>query len=95
MFVRDCWYVIAWEHEIPADGLFARRVLGEPIVVFRTENGIAALEDRCCHRAAPLSRGRKSRRLAGTAASAGWPPCRRRVRGAPAGTRFQSLSTIP
>ena len=59
MFVRDCWYVIAWEHEIPADGLFARRVLGEPIVVFRTENGIAALEDRCCHRAAPLSRGRK------------------------------------
>lgn len=59
MFVRDCWYVIAWDHEIPADGLFARTVLGEPIVVFRTENGIAALEDRCCHRAAPLSRGRK------------------------------------
>jgi len=27
-FVRDCWYVIAWDHEIPEDGLFARTVLG-------------------------------------------------------------------
>jgi len=59
MFLRNCWYVIAWEHEVPADALLARTVLGEPIVVFRAAGGYAALEDRCCHRLAPLSLGRK------------------------------------
>jgi len=60
MYLRNCWYVIAWDYEIPADGLFARTVLNEPIVVFRTAGGgFAALEDRCCHRHAPLSKGRK------------------------------------
>lgn len=60
MFVRNCWYVIAWEHEVPADGFFARVVLEEPIVVFRTAAGHwVALEDRCCHRSAPLSKGRR------------------------------------
>jgi hypothetical protein len=24
MFIRNCWYVVAWDHEVPADGLFAR-----------------------------------------------------------------------
>ncbi|HLX81025.1 MAG TPA: aromatic ring-hydroxylating dioxygenase subunit alpha [Burkholderiales bacterium] len=58
-YLRNCWYVIAWDYEIPAEGLFARTVLNQPIVVFRTGGGYAALEDRCCHRHAPLSRGRK------------------------------------
>src|SRR5262249_10295984 len=36
----------------------ARTFLGEKIVLFRTKDGRAgALEDRCCHRAAPLSAG--------------------------------------
>jgi len=51
--------VIAWDHEIPADGLFARTVLGEPILVYRAGERLVALADRCCHRHAPLSRGRK------------------------------------
>jgi phenylpropionate dioxygenase-like ring-hydroxylating dioxygenase large terminal subunit len=60
MFIRNCWYVIAWDHEVGADALFSRRVLGEPIVLFRTAGGaLTALEDRCCHRLAPLSLGRK------------------------------------
>ena len=63
MWLRNCWYVIAWDHEIPAAGsrdLFTRTVLGEPILVFRREDGaLAALEDRCCHRSAPLSKGRR------------------------------------
>ena len=60
MFIRNCWYVVAWDHEVPADGLFARTVLGEPLLLFRTANGdITVLEDRCCHRLAPLSKGRK------------------------------------
>lgn len=58
-FVRDCWYVIAWDHEIPQDGLFARTVLGEPMLVYRARGGFVAMEDRCCHRLAPLSKGRK------------------------------------
>ncbi len=60
MFIRNCWYVVAWDHEIPADGLFARTVIGEPLLLYRTEGGeVVVLEDRCCHRLAPLSAGRK------------------------------------
>jgi vanillate O-demethylase monooxygenase subunit len=63
MWLRDCWYVIAWDHEIPApdDGrLFSRVVLEEPILVYRTAAGaLVAMEDRCCHRQAPLSVGRR------------------------------------
>ena len=60
MYVRNCWYVIAWDHEVPGDGLFTRTVLDEPILLFRTAAGeIVGLRDRCCHRLAPLSKGRK------------------------------------
>ncbi|WP_286851714.1 Rieske 2Fe-2S domain-containing protein, partial [Hydrogenophaga sp. 70-12] len=63
MWLRNCWYVIAWDHEIPpADSptLFTRTVLGEPVLVYRTQAGeLVALEDRCCHRHAPLSVGRR------------------------------------
>jgi phenylpropionate dioxygenase-like ring-hydroxylating dioxygenase large terminal subunit len=60
MFIRNCWYVIAWDFEIGADALFSRIVLGEPILVYRTsDGGLTAMEDRCCHRLAPLSAGRK------------------------------------
>lgn len=62
-WLRDCWYVVAWAHEIPpADGpgLFSRTVLGEPLLVLRCADGrFVALEDRCCHRGAPLSCGRR------------------------------------
>ncbi len=58
MFIRNCWYVIAWDHEIAADGLFSRTVLGEPILVYRKADGsLVALLDRCAHRLAPLSKG--------------------------------------
>lgn len=67
LWLRNCWYVIAWDHEIPGANspeLFSRRVLGEPVLVYRlTEAGkdgnFVAMEDRCCHRLAPLSKGRK------------------------------------
>ena len=60
MFIRNCWYVIAWDHEVPPDGLFTRTVLNEAILLYRTADGaIVALRDRCCHRLAPLSKGRK------------------------------------
>jgi phenylpropionate dioxygenase-like ring-hydroxylating dioxygenase large terminal subunit len=60
MFLRNCWYVAGWSHHFAADALVTRTILGEPIVLYRKrDGGIVALEDRCCHRLAPLSRGRQ------------------------------------
>ncbi len=57
MFVRNAWYVAATKNEI-ADQMLARTILNEPIVLFVNGNQeICALEDRCCHRGAPLSLG--------------------------------------
>ena len=59
MYVRNCWYVAAWDYELEAGGLISRMILGEPIVLYRAQAGeLTALEDRCCHRFAPLSKGR-------------------------------------
>jgi len=58
-FLRNTWYVAAWSHELPPGALLARTIAGEALVLWRTASGsIAALEDRCCHRQAPLSCGR-------------------------------------
>jgi phenylpropionate dioxygenase-like ring-hydroxylating dioxygenase large terminal subunit len=57
MFLRNAWYVAAWDDELK-NGPLARRICDEPIVLFRDRaNRAAALADRCCHRAAPLSMG--------------------------------------
>lgn len=53
----DCWYAL-----VPSDTLgrelVALRALGRAVVLFRTRDGrVAALEDRCAHRAYPLSAG--------------------------------------
>ena len=59
MFLRNCWYVAGWSHHFPSGRPVALTMLGEWIVLYRTDDGgIAALEDRCCHRLAPLSKGR-------------------------------------
>ena len=57
MYLRNCWYAAAWDHEV-AETPFARTLLDEPVVLFRTADGApVALQDRCCHRALPLSMG--------------------------------------
>ena len=57
-FVRDQWYVAAYGQEIGRE-LFARTVLGEPLVFYRAETGeVVALADRCVHRRYPLSESR-------------------------------------
>jgi phenylpropionate dioxygenase-like ring-hydroxylating dioxygenase large terminal subunit len=54
-FVRDQWYVAAYSHEVGRE-LLARTILGEPLVLYRTEEGApVALADRCVHRRYPLS----------------------------------------
>jgi vanillate O-demethylase monooxygenase subunit len=58
-FLKNTWYVAAWSHEISASCMLARTITRVPLVFWRDHNGkIAALGDRCCHRAAPLSKGR-------------------------------------
>ncbi len=60
MFLKNAWYVAAWDSEIVEDVLLARRLLDQPVVLYRGEDGkVAALEDRCCHRHAPLSHGQR------------------------------------
>lgn len=58
MFVKNAWYVAAFAAEVESGKAIGRRFLNQPTVLFRTEEGeIAALEDRCSHRAMPLSAG--------------------------------------
>ena len=55
---KNCWYVAAHGHEV-TDGLFARTLLNQAVILWRTGDGeIAALEDRCPHRLVPLSTGK-------------------------------------
>lgn len=59
-FLRNAWYMAAWADELDDAALFRRRLLGEPVLLFRKQDGtIAALVDRCPHRFAPLSMGER------------------------------------
>lgn len=58
-YLRNAWYVAGFADEFAPGALVARTLLGEPLVLFRTGSGsIAALNDRCPHRFAPLSAGK-------------------------------------
>jgi phenylpropionate dioxygenase-like ring-hydroxylating dioxygenase large terminal subunit len=58
-YVRNAWYVAAWSQDIVTTKPFAVQMLGEPLVIWRSESGrLTALEDRCVHRLAPLHLGR-------------------------------------
>jgi len=57
MYLANRWYAAALSAEIGALP-FARKICERDLVLFRTESGrLAALEDRCAHRHAPLSLG--------------------------------------
>lgn len=56
-YVRNAWYPAAWADEVTREP-FSRTLLGEPVLLYRTEAGEpVALEDRCCHKFLPLSKG--------------------------------------
>jgi len=58
-FLKNAWYVAAWGAEVEGGKLLARRLLDEPVLVYRDPGGrVHALADRCPHRFAPLSMGR-------------------------------------
>ncbi|WP_298288001.1 aromatic ring-hydroxylating dioxygenase subunit alpha [Novosphingobium sp.] len=53
----NCWWVAAFSDEVGRD-LLGRWLLDTPVLLYRRENGtVAAIEDRCPHRGAPLSLG--------------------------------------
>ncbi len=58
-FLRNAWYVAAWSDGIGDGQLVPRTIMNEPVVLYRKGNGdVAALEDRCAHRFAPLHMGK-------------------------------------
>ena len=58
-YLRNTWYVAAWDSEVKSQSLLSRKLLDEQIVLFRDSRGtVHALRDRCPHRFAPLSLGK-------------------------------------
>ncbi|WP_018503764.1 aromatic ring-hydroxylating oxygenase subunit alpha [Parafrankia discariae] len=55
--LRHGWHPVARSSEV-VDGPIAVRLLGEPWVLARLDDQVAAFADRCPHRLAPLSAGR-------------------------------------
>lgn len=57
-YLHNAWYPAAWSGTLKDEPL-ARRMLDQPIVLFRDGKGLpCALYDACPHRFAPLSRGK-------------------------------------
>jgi vanillate O-demethylase monooxygenase subunit len=58
-FLRNTWYIAAWQDEIAAGALFNRTILNEPVLFYRKQDGaVAAIGGRCPHRFAPLHMGK-------------------------------------
>ena len=65
-FLSDIWYFLAPASAVKAGRLERFELLGEPVVLGRTQAGeVFALRDICPHRAAPLSAGRMAREADG------------------------------
>jgi vanillate O-demethylase monooxygenase subunit len=59
MFLKNCWYVAGWDHELIDGKLLSRMLLNEHVLIYRGESGkVVAMNDRCPHRGALLSQGR-------------------------------------
>jgi phenylpropionate dioxygenase-like ring-hydroxylating dioxygenase large terminal subunit len=57
-FLRNTWYVAAWDDELKPGAMTHRTILNEGLVLLRgTEGKAYALQDRCPHRFAPLHLG--------------------------------------
>lgn len=57
-FLKNAWYVAMWAENLKEGEPRGITILDQAIVVFRTAGGgVAALEDRCPHRSAPLHLG--------------------------------------
>ncbi|GGX95584.1 Rieske 2Fe-2S domain-containing protein [Massilia dura] len=58
MYLKNAWYVAGFSEDFPNGALTTRTYLEVPLVFYRKDDGaVVAMEDRCCHRLAPLSHG--------------------------------------
>jgi vanillate O-demethylase monooxygenase subunit len=58
VFLKNHWYIAATVDEVGRK-LSQRWILGEPVLMYRTEGGVAtALHNACPHRSMPLSEGK-------------------------------------
>jgi phenylpropionate dioxygenase-like ring-hydroxylating dioxygenase large terminal subunit len=58
MNLKDFWYIVAESKDVARDKVITARVFDEWLAIFRDDRGTAvALEDRCLHRCAQLSKG--------------------------------------
>ncbi|HTN13174.1 MAG TPA: aromatic ring-hydroxylating dioxygenase subunit alpha [Sphingomonadaceae bacterium] len=55
--IAQGWHPVAALSELPAQRPLAARLLGQPLVLFRSGENVTVLRDRCPHRGAPLSQG--------------------------------------
>jgi phenylpropionate dioxygenase-like ring-hydroxylating dioxygenase large terminal subunit len=59
-YIRNVWYMAAWEEEIPGEAVLPRTLLDQPWMLYRRgDGGYAMMLDRCPHRLARLSKGRR------------------------------------
>ncbi len=56
-FLRNTWYVAATSGDV-TEKPFVRTFLEEPVVLYRTQAGITAVQQNCPHRFAPLDQGK-------------------------------------
>lgn len=60
-YLLNCWYLAAWEEQLPESGHILRTIAERPLIISRAANGdVRVLLDRCPHRLVPLSRGQIS-----------------------------------
>jgi phenylpropionate dioxygenase-like ring-hydroxylating dioxygenase large terminal subunit len=52
-----CWHAVAWARDV-AEKPLAVKLLDHPVVLWRSESGVAAFHDLCIHRGTSLSLGR-------------------------------------
>jgi vanillate O-demethylase monooxygenase subunit len=60
-YVRNAWYMAGWEEEVPEQGFLVRTIMDKPMLFYRKQDGTGyvGMVDRCPHRFAPLSMGRR------------------------------------
>lgn len=60
-YLKNTWYMLAWAKDIQEDTLLRREVLDTFLLCFRNKEGtVKVIEDKCPHRFAPLSMGKKT-----------------------------------
>ena len=59
--VRDAWHMVALSRDLRPGAVHKVMLCGTPVALFRNEQELGALIDRCPHRNYPLSEGRVHR----------------------------------